>query len=205
MQDTRNSRKSIIRRIFPKHESSAFGSLEIYPRRLRFKTQNPGERVYILVRGHVITNFGWVFRSAFLFMLPVLVIILLSSLEFDLDLIPSDLLTIGLMAYYLTVIVRVIANIAKWYYNVYLVTGERILHYRFRPLSMYKISEAEIENIQDVSQSSIGLMPNMFGYGDILVQTASRQNKFYFRSVPRPVWFRDVITDLSRLTRVNEP
>ena len=89
----------------------------------------------------------------------------------------------------------------KWYYNLYLVTSERIIHYFFRPLGGYKVAETEIENIQDVSQASIGFLPNIFGYGDIMVQTASIKNKFFFKAVPHPIWFRDVIADLSRLVK----
>lgn len=202
---TSGSRKSVLRKIFPKHEKSAMGSLEVFPREIRFKTQNPGERVYVLARAHIITNFGWIVRTALLVVLPILVFILLETIGFDINNLPEDILAISLMAYYLTISIQAIANIAKWYYNIYLVTSERMIHYKFKPLAMYKVSEAEISNIQDVSQSSIGLIPNIFGYGDILLQTASRHNKFYFRSVPKPLWFRDVITDLARLTRVYEP
>ena len=79
------------------------------------------------------------------------------------------------------------------------------MHYEFVPLLAYKVSEAEIENIQDVSQVSIGFFPNMFGYGDIRIQTASNKSRFFFKAVPKPIWFRNVIADLSSLVRAYEP
>lgn len=108
-------------------------------------------------------------------------------------------------AYYLSIVALVLMNLMNWYYNIYLVTSDRVIDYDFKALSAYKVSEAEIENVQDVSQMSVGFLPNMFGYGDIMVQTASSRNKFYFKAVPKPSWLRDVIADLASLVRTEEP
>lgn len=203
--DNTKAKRSLISRVLPRREKQAFGAIEVYPKRVTFKTQNKGERVYILVRAHVITNLGWILRLGFMSILPLVLFIFLDYFNVDLSFMSTSDIVLLVLAYYVSVLASGLMNLLGWYYNVYLVTSERILHYVFKPLSTYKISEAEIENIQDVSQSSVGFLPNVFGFGDILVQTAATRNKFYFRAVPRPVWFRDVIADLANLTRTNEP
>ncbi len=61
------------------------------------------------------------------------------------------------------------------------------------------------DNIQDISQKVLGFLPAAFNYGDIRIQTASERNQFYLKAVPDPTWFRDVISDLSKLVTQDEP
>ncbi len=194
-----------IMKLLPKREQKAFGAISVYPKKVRFQTQNPGERVYIVARAHIITNLGWIFKIIFFSLIPVAIMYFFSYFAIQITFINSDMLVLIIMGFYLSLITNAFMNFLTWYYNIYLVTNERILHYFFRPLTGYKVAETEIENIQDVSQASIGFFPNIFGYGDIMIQTASTRNKFYFKAIPKPVWFRDVIADLSRLVRTNEP
>ncbi len=161
--------------------------------------------MYVLARAHVVTNLGWIIRLAMSSTIPLFIFAFIDYFSVRIDFVPTNIIVLLLLAYYLTLATMAIMYLSAWYFNIYLVTSERILHYKFSPLSSYKVSEAEIENIQDVSQISIGFLPNLVGYGDILVQTAATRNKFYFRAVSRPVWFRDVITDLAKLVRTNEP
>ncbi|MBD3280554.1 hypothetical protein GF389_03460 [Candidatus Dojkabacteria bacterium] len=203
--DKERAKRSVITRILPRREVQAFGSIEVYPKKVRFRTQNPGEKVYLLVRAHIITNLGWIFRFAVLSALPILLIGVFDYLDIDYGFFRYEYVVLVLIVYYISVIASALMNLLGWYYNIYLVTSERVLHYEFRPLLAYKISEAEIENIQDVSQISVGFLPNVFGFGDIRIQTAANKSRFYFRAVPRPVWFRNVIADLSSLVRAYEP
>lgn len=195
----------MLARILPRREKKAFGSIEVYPKKLQFETQNPGEVVYILARAHVITNLDWILRLAFFSTIPILGVFFIDYLNLNLGFITYEIVALLVLVFYICIIGSLIMNLMSWYYDVYLVTSERIIHFEFKPLTSYRVSEAEIENIQDVTQISVGFLPNLFGYGDIIVRTASSRNKFYFRAVPRPVWFRDVVTDLSRLIRTKEP
>jgi len=203
--ETSAKRRSVIANILPRRESQAFGAISVYPRHIKFQTQNPGEKVFVLVRAHVIVNLGWMFRFVLLGILPVGLMVLLNYFDVDLGFLQNENVVLMLMSYYVSILAYALMHFLAWYYNIYLITSERILDFDFSPLSSYRVAEAELENIQDVTQSTVGFLPNLFGYGDIVVQTASTKNKFYFRAVPRPVWFRDVIADLSRLIRADEP
>lgn len=202
---SKEDKNRTVAKILPRRESRAFGSINVYPKKVTFETQNPGEEVYILARAHVITNIGWIFRVAALSTIPLFLLYFVDYFNVSIDFIPYQLTVLMLVAYYLSLVALSLMNLMNWYYNIYLVTSDRVMDYDFRAMAAYKVSEAEIENIQDVSQMSIGFFPTMFGYGDILIQTASSRNKFYFRAVPKPAWIRDVIVDLASLVRTNEP
>ncbi len=194
-----------LRKVLPKREHKAFGAISVYPKRFHFKTQNPGERIYIVARSHIITNLGWISRVILLSVAPVMLMYFFNYFGVGIDIIASVESSLLIMGFYLSLITMIFMNFLSWYYNIYLVTSERIIRYSFRSLGGYRVAETEIENIQDVSQVSVGFLPNIFGFGDIVIQTASTRNKFHFKAVPHPIWFRDVIADLSRLIRTNEP
>jgi len=50
-------------------------------------------------------------------------------------------------------------------------------------------SQLSLENIEDVSSEQNGLLPRMFNYGRLLVQTAGEHNKFTFRFTPNPNYY----------------
>lgn len=206
-----------IQQVLPRAKKSVFGQLDIYPAKVRFASQNPGERIFILVRQHVFTNFGWILRASIVFVLPVVLVILIDIAgsqfpEFFVDgvnirsLLPDTLWFILALIYYTTLTTYIFAKFMDWYFDIYLVTSERFIHSEFRILTGKFISEAPLANIQDVSQSVVGLFPAIFDFGDVVVRTAAERGKFSFRSVPNPTWFRDVITDLAKIVEnTNEP
>lgn len=182
-----------------------FGTLDILPKDISFESQNRGEKVFIKTRPHPLVNIGWVLNLAFFAVLPFLIIIILNALPVRINyesLIPSNyvLLIIGLF-YYSILFSFFLFNFVDWYYDLYLVTNERILNIEFEPIKSHKISEANLRNIEDVSETVIGFLPGIFNYGNVTVQTAARQDLFVFKAVPDPNWFRDVIVDLSRYSR----
>jgi len=184
-------------------ERGMMGTLDIFPKDVKFQTQNRGERVYIKSRAHPIVNLGWMFNVSILIVLPVIITIVVEALPFDLSIrdYMSDLilLVIGFI-YYTLILTIAIYNFIDWYYDFYLVTNQRIINIQFDPLKHHKVSEAQLKNIENVTESVIGIIPNLFNYGKVRVQTAGTE-QFVFRSVPEPGWFRDVIMDLSQYIR----
>ncbi|MFQ5493134.1 MAG: hypothetical protein ACE5DX_03185 [Candidatus Dojkabacteria bacterium] len=205
-----------IKRILPKAKSSVVGQLDIYPAKVRFASQNPGEKIFILVRRHVFTNIGWLLRAGVIFILPIITVIAIDvignmSPELFPDgvnfrkLMPDTLWVILGLIYYTSLVTYVFAKFLDWYFDIYLVTSERFLHMEFKILTGKFVSEAPLSNIQDVKQRVVGLFPAIFNYGDVIVTTAAERGKFSFEHVPDPTWFRDVITDLAKLVEHSEP
>jgi hypothetical protein len=199
-----------VRDILPREESRMFGQLDVYPPRVTFGGQNKGERIFIMVRQHILTNLGWVIRTAILIVAPFLVSI---AIDYASGIFPQSfpdgvavlkllpaMVWIGLgLIYYSSVFTYAFANYIDWYFDIYFVTSERIIHNEFVFLKGKSVSEAPLENIQEVSQSVIGFLPSIFNYGDVIVQTAAEKGKFFFHSVPDPAWFTDVLADLAKI------
>jgi hypothetical protein len=73
-----------------------------------------------------------------------------------------------------------------WYFNVYIVTNERIIDVDFFYLLYNKVSSTRIDRLQDVSYKLGGVVRAVFDFGDVFVQTAGSEPNFDFLSVPHP-------------------
>ncbi len=187
-------------------DGDMLGAIVAMPRATIFATQDPDEELYIIARKSLITNIGWVFRDSVLLILPGAIAILLANSGINLfNIIPMTYQMLLLLTYYALVAGDIVINMSNWFFNVLIVTNKRILTYRFKIFASKKVSEANLINIEDVSQTTVGVLPSFFNYGDLLVQTAGQRNKFVIESVSRPTWLRDILVDLSRLSQNPEP
>jgi hypothetical protein len=84
----------------------------------------------------------------------------------------------------------------NWYFNVYIITTERIIDVDFISLLYKQVSEAQIAKIQDVTYTMGGLARAVFNYGDVLIQTAGELPNFDFLAVPHPNKVAAVIAEM---------
>lgn len=202
-----NSSKAIglreINRAVPKHQGSSWGSVEYRPSHVRFATQNKGEKVYVLVRRHWITNLSWIFRNFFYGIIPPLILFILGFLNIDFNEVftPKGIFLI-LLAYYSFIFTNVVKEFFDWYFDPYIVTNERMLSYEFKPFFSYTVTEASLENIEDVQETGgSGVAQSIFNFGDVRILTAARVGEIMFKSVPKPTQIRDTILDLRNIVR----
>jgi hypothetical protein len=73
-----------------------------------------------------------------------------------------------------------------WFFNIYILTDERIVDVDFKNIFFRRISTAKIEEIQDVNIQSSGSFETFFGYGSLFIQTAAEVSEFDFLYVPNP-------------------
>lgn len=83
-----------------------------------------------------------------------------------------------------------------YYFDVWIVTNQRIVNIDQRGLFSREVSELELENIQDVTTEVSGIIPTFFNYGDLYIQTASEKERFLFHNVPDPYAIKDLIMNL---------
>jgi len=70
--------------------------------------------------------------------------------------------------------------------NTLTITNKRLIKHKQIAFFKYETDELDLENIQDVSVKIEGLIPALFHFGDIEIQTAGTQPKFYFNDFPNP-------------------
>lgn len=158
-----------------------FSSFIAQPINTKFENQEKEEKLLLLLRRHFVTNIPWILISFILIIIP-LFYGYLPLFNF----LPKQYFGIILIGWYLLIIAFVFENFLLWFYNIYIVTDERIIDVDFYNILYKEISDAKIDKIQDISYNQNGFVQAIFNYGDILIQTAAEKTQFVFESIPHP-------------------
>lgn len=156
------------------------------PAGIHFETQEPGETIILLLRKHWITNLEWVIISIFLVVAPFLLFPILVIAGILPQQIPPVYLQFLFLSWYLITLSYLFGNFLLWYFTVSIVTGERIIDIDFINLLNKKFAETRIARVEDVTMRTGGFIRAIFDYGDVLVQTAAKEQEFQFFAVPHP-------------------
>lgn len=195
--------KDYLDRLLPAHERTILGGLEIRPKNVRFATQNKGEKVYVMLRRHWFTNIGWITNSAVLAVVPLLVFFVDSLFGWKIgQILNSRIWVIILLSYYGLLVTNILRNLIDWYFNMYIVTNERIIDYNVNlTTTNLGAGEMALDNIEEVKERTVGILRSFLNYGDVSVQSAADRSVIVFESVPRPTYVRDIISDLAKVVK----
>lgn len=106
--------------------------------------------------------------------------------------------------YYLGIWVFFFTEFADFYLDISIVTNQRIIDVDQRGLFNRSISELDLSRVQDVHSEIKGIFGTMFGYGNVVVQTAGEDRNFKFDHVPDPHGVRQRILELAHKDRMSE-
>ncbi len=173
------------------HNHSKLSSFSLYPDDVGFETKDNKEDIILLLRQHPIVNLKWIVVTSLLLAGP-------TTLGFFgiFNLLPTGFPLVITLAWYLVTSAYAIESFLDWYFNVYFVTTKRIIDVDFYNLIDKRVSDAEIDKIQDVSYTTGGVIRTMFNYGDVFIQTAAEVSEFDFMAVPSPEKVAKIIDDL---------
>lgn len=176
-------------------------SFAVNPQGLRFETQEEAEVVILFLRQHIIVNVPWVIITILLLIAPTVIFPrLFSVLSLSLSLPPNYFL-IGTLFWYLATLGFALASFIGWFFNIYIVTNERIVDIDFYYLLYKKFGEAELPRIQDINYTSGGILATIFNYGNVTIETAGEAPNLVFESIPFP---EKVVETIRSLTEVEE-
>lgn len=178
-----------------KHEHEGrnfFRAFIAKPENISLDIQDKDEKIVLVLRQHLITQLsGALIIFAAIFFIPAL-------LEFAgfLRALPPQFIS----AFYIFWIIMSSGWISHafliWFFNVYIITDERVIDVDFNSMIHRNISSAKIDNIEDVTTKSVGPMSAVFDYGTILIQTAGEKTEFEFEHVPQPAKVTKLINEL---------
>lgn len=188
---TTSAMKRTFYKDLPSQVRNPLSSIIYCPENLRFESMDNEEKVVLFLRKHWITNLGWMLMTILLFSAPTLV-----TLTSILDKIPDNFRFVFMLIWYLISIAYFLESFLTWFFNVYIVTDERIIDIDFYNLIYKEISDANIDKIQDVTLKMGGAIRVLFNYGDVLIQTASEVPNFEFEAVPYPDKVVKILQDL---------
>ena len=188
------------------HSRNPFAMYAPYPLGVTFEGQEKGEVIILLLRAHIITLVPAVLATTILLLAPIFVPSFLNLLNIDLAnfLSPVQTLLTGVFWYLLT-FGYAFYKFIFWYFNVYLLTNERVVDFDFRGILHKETSYAKLLQIQDVSPKIIGFFGTFFHYGNVFLQTAGTKPEFEFHHVARPNEVAQAILEQSRLEEGEPP
>lgn len=178
------------------------GSLSAYllrPDHVRFDTQAEQEQIILLLRKHWVTNLSWLLVTFILVVSPSLIFPFL-MLRVDLPIFPANLLLVLTILWYLFTFGFAFVNFITWYFNVYIVTNERVIDVDFYQLLYKKLASTRISRVQDVTYKLGGVIRSLFNFGDVFIQTAGTEENFSFEAVPHPETVVRQLSDLMEKT-----
>lgn len=177
------------------HSHSPLAAYCYYPDRVNFINKDPEEVIVLLLRRHPITNLGWIFLVIVMLFAPAI----FSVFPFF-ELLPAGFQITTILLWYLLTTAFVFEKFLGWFFNVNIVTDERIIEVDFVNLIYRELTDANIDQIQDVTVQIGGAIRTFFNYGDVVVQTAAEIPQIVFEAVPNP----DKVARILRELRVEE-
>lgn len=176
------------------------------PPHTAFENQEKGEKIVLLLRAHIVTLAPAVLLILVLVLTPVVALAVAINLGVNLiNFLRPQLLIVVILAWYLFAAGYTFLRFLLWFFNVYLVTNERLVDFDFHGFLLKAVSETKLNKIQDVTSRIYGAIPHLFNYGDVFVQTAGTEREFEFHQVPRPDSVARTISAEIRLEEAEQP
>ncbi|MFA6602632.1 MAG: hypothetical protein WCT01_02390 [Candidatus Shapirobacteria bacterium] len=174
---------------------NSFGSFQIKPLNFVFSEQEKDEQIILVMRQHWFTNVRWILFTLLMVIAP-LFLVYVPILSF----FPPRYQMVSVLFWYIITFAFAFEQFLSWYFNLYIITDERVIDIDFVNLLNKRFSDAKISFIQDVTSQISGFSQTMFNYGNILIQTAAEQTQFIFEKVPNP----DIVTKVLQQLRQEE-
>lgn len=173
------------------HNNNPLAAYYHFPDKVDFETKERKEKVVLLLRRHPVTNVAWILITALMILAP-LTLSVFPLLSF----LPSNFQSIAVLGWYLITTAFALENFLTWFFNVNIITDERIVDIDFHNLIYKEVSDCKIDNVQDVTYKMGGVVRTIFNYGDVYIQTAAEIPAFEFLAVPKPSKVARVLQDL---------
>jgi hypothetical protein len=181
-----------LRDFLPPKSGHALSAWLVLPsKKVKFETQEPEEEILVILRKHWLTNLPWLLTAIILFLAPAV-------LRFFplLEAFPFKFQLMFVVIWYLILLMYVFERFLAWFFNVAIITDERIIDVDFLNLTTKKVADADLDKIQDVAYTHFGAFGTIFNFGDVSVQTAAEQREFIFEKVPNPASVASILQRL---------
>ncbi len=169
---------------------------------IKFREQ---EKVYLVKRRHrfvLVKNLIWI-AFAFLAVIVLMGIMFFTSFSFPdffAETFPSllDYKARIFALYFLSLALLILwqiifITVANYYLDCWIVTNKRTVHTELRSLFSRILSSVPHHRVQDITVEVKGIIPTLFRYGNLQIQTAGKFHEFIFKEIPDPYETKEVI------------
>lgn len=164
-----------------KSGSSILTAFAAFPKDISFAGKHDGEEIVLLLRAHIITNVPWVLITLALLVTPLIIFPLAGALGLPIG--PGTGLALFLL-WYLATFTHAFINFLYWYFNVDIITNERVVDIDWKSITHREVTMALISKIQDVTPKQIGVLASIFDFGSVYIQTAGTEANIEFLNIP---------------------
>lgn len=175
----------------PPEQNNNLFAFNLYPR-VHFDDQWKNERIILVLRSSPFTFVPWIFNAFFFF---IFFIILNFFMPLFLDMMQIVFFDIFIA---LSIASYVWVQFLSWYFNVGIVTNMRIIDIDFHGILHREITQAELNQITDVTAKTIGFAQSFFNFGNIFIKTEGVEQNIEFLNTPRANTVIDIINRLLR-------
>lgn len=172
--------------------NGVFSAFMPQPPGVGFESQHENEKILLVLRQHPAVNLVWMLTALILILAPFLLFPLIPLQV----VLPGEFLFFLMIAWYLFVTAFVVESFLGWYFNIYVITDERIIDIDFYSLIYKSVSEAKLDKIEDVTATTAGFFGAFFNFGNITIQTAAEKREFDFHKVPQPAKVTKFLNEL---------
>jgi len=174
---------------------TSFSPLISQPKFFTFSDQSEDEKIILVVRQHWYVNLRWVSTAVLMALAPLL----LNFLPVF-DFVPIKYQPVGLFFWYLLIFAIAFEGFLNWWFNVFIVTEERVVDIDFVNLMNSKVSDAQLDKIQDVSYEVKGMAATFLNFGTLIIQTAGEIPELEIHNAPNP----DMVAKVLQTLRLEE-
>lgn len=183
----RNLKRSFVETI-ALHNDHSFKS---FPKGLNFHGKEQGEEIVLVIRSHWVIylpqSLATLLGLAFRWIIAAIAGSILHNVTVFVALLITSLLISASI---------VVSTILKWYYNVSIITDQRVIDLDFPNIMAHSMSEAQLEKIEDVTHKQLGILGSFFDVGSVYIQTAGTAQNIEFLNIPRPRDVQDILIDM---------
>jgi len=146
----------------------------------------PGEQVEKVYRRHWANFLPYIFTVLAMLIPVFLVPWLLNVVGFISSSTDQQYLNMIVGSYILFVWSFLAMSWVNYYYDVFIVTNERILDAELKTFFTREIGELNLAQLQNVEVKIIGFLETLLRFGDVHIRTAGQHPDFTFDKVPNP-------------------
>ncbi|TSC91355.1 MAG: hypothetical protein CEN90_484 [Parcubacteria group bacterium Licking1014_17] len=151
----------------------------------------PYENVLLLLRRHWFVILSTIVAYAILLVLPFVLYVFVAYYLSLAHL--TGLYWLAVTLYLLFWWYGLFYAITMYLLDVWIVTDHRVIDSEQIKFFDRTVAELNLSKIQDISLKVEGLIPTFLKFGDLEIQTAGAEEKFFFRQIPNPGEVKDVI------------
>ena len=180
---------SFFERVQP--STNVIGAFVAQPLHTYFESQTNHEHILLLLRQHPITQVKWIVVALIMIIAPIF------FLRFPfLAFLPERYQVMTVIGWYVMTIGLMLETVLNWFFNVYIITDERVIDVDFLSLLFKNVSYAKIDRIEDVTATTAGALGSVLDYGKVMIQTAGANVEFEFENVPHPDRVAEFINEM---------